>query len=386
MYPTISDLILDLTGLNIPLPIQSFGFMLAISFICAAYTLTLELKRKEQLGIFKPIETKELIGEKITTMELIIAFAIGFFIGYKLLYALMNYREFVADTQSILLSSQGSLAGGFIGGAISAYLKYSDKKKHELEKPEWRTRMIHPYEMVGTITMVAAFSGLIGAKVFHNLENLDDFSRDPWGSLISFSGLTMYGGLIVGGAGVIWYVMKYGMNPFHFADATAPGLMLAYGTGRIGCQISGDGDWGVVNTAPKPDWLSFLPDWFWSYQYPHNVLNAGVDIPGCVGPHCSMLPEPVWPTPLYEALVCITLFFVLWSFRHRFTTPGLMFSTYLILNGVERFFIEKIRVNTKYHIAGHEITQAEIISVVLIVLGVAGVIYFKRRRAASNLS
>jgi prolipoprotein diacylglyceryltransferase len=63
-----------------------------------------------------------------------------------------------------------------------------------------------------------------------------------------------------------------------------------------------------------------------------------------------------------------------------------MFSTYLILNGVERFFIEKIRVNTKYHIAGHEITQAEIISVVLIVLGVAGVIYFKRRRAASNLS
>mgnify|MGYP000437979690 FL=1 len=67
-------------------------------------------------------------------MELIIAFAIGFFIGYKLLYALMNYREFVADTQSILLSSQGSLAGGFIGGAISAYLKYSDKKKHELDR------------------------------------------------------------------------------------------------------------------------------------------------------------------------------------------------------------------------------------------------------------
>ena len=384
MYPTISDLIFDLTGLNIPLPIQSFGFLLAISFICAAYTLSLELKRKEKLGIFKPINTKVLVGEKVTTVELLTSGIIGFLLGYKLLYAALNYSEFVSDTQGILLSAQGSVWGGIIGAAIGAWLKYSDNKKQQLDKPEWKEISIRPYEMVGNITMVAAFSGLIGAKIFHNLENLDDFAADPWGSLISFSGLTMYGGLIVGGAGVIWYVMKQGMNPFHFSDAAAPGLMLAYGTGRLGCQISGDGDWGIVNNNPKPSWMEFLPDWFWSYNYPHNVLSEGIPIPGCTGPHCMMLPEPVYPTPLYEAIVCIGLFFVLWSLRTRINIAGMLFSIYLILNGVERFFIEKIRVNTKYHISGHEITQAEIISVVLVILGTAGCYFFYKKSRSTK--
>ncbi len=384
MYPTISDLIFDLTGLNIPLPIQSFGFLLAISFICAAYTLSLELKRKEKLGIFKPLTTKVLVGQKVTTVELVTSGVIGFLIGYKLLYAALNYSDFVSDTQGILLSAQGSVWGGILGAAFGAWLKYSDNKKQQLEKPEWKELTIRPYEMVGNITMVAAFSGLIGAKLFHNLENLDDFATDPWGSLISFSGLTMYGGLIVGGAGVIWYVMKQGMNPFHFSDAAAPGLMLSYGTGRLGCQISGDGDWGIVNNNPKPSWMEFLPDWFWSYNYPHNVLSEGIPIPGCTGPHCMMLPEPVYPTPLYEAIVCIGLFFVLWSLRTRINIAGMLFSIYLILNGIERFFIEKIRVNTKYHISGHEITQAEIISVVLVILGTAGCYFFYKKSQAIN--
>ncbi|MBL0072068.1 MAG: prolipoprotein diacylglyceryl transferase [Bacteroidetes bacterium] len=384
MYPTISDLIFDLTGLNIPLPIQSFGFLLAISFICAAYTLSLELKRKEKLGIFKPLTTKVLVGQKVTTVELVTSGVIGFLIGYKLLYAALNYSDFVSDTQGILLSAQGSVWGGILGAAFGAWLKYSDNKKQQLEKPEWKELTIRPYEMVGNITMVAAFSGLIGAKLFHNLENLDDFATDPWGSLISFSGLTMYGGLIVGGAGVIWYVMKQGMNPFHFSDAAAPGLMLSYGTGRLGCQISGDGDWGIVNNNPKPSWMEFLPDWFWSYNYPHNVLSEGIPIPGCTGPHCMMLPEPVYPTPLYEAIVCIGLFFVLWSLRTRINIAGMLFSIYLILNGIERFFIEKIRVNTKYHISGHEITQAEIISVVLVILGTAGCYFFYKKSQATN--
>lgn len=384
MYPTISDLIFDLTGLNIPLPIQSFGFLLAISFICAAYTLSLELKRKEKLGIFKPLQTKVLVGEKVTTVELITSGVIGFLLGYKLLYAALNYSDFVSDTQGILLSAQGSVWGGIIGAAIGSWLRYSDNKKQQLDKPEWKEITIRPYEMVGNITMVAAFSGLIGAKIFHNLENLDDFAADPWGSLISFSGLTMYGGLIVGGAGVIWYAMKQGMNPFHFADAAAPGLMLSYGTGRLGCQISGDGDWGIVNNNPKPSWMEFLPDWFWSYNYPHNVLSEGIPIPGCTGPHCMMLPEPVYPTPLYEAIVCIGLFFVLWSLRTRINIAGMLFSIYLIFNGIERFFIEKIRVNTKYHISGHEITQAEIISVVLVILGTAGCYFFYKKSQATN--
>jgi len=384
MYPTISDLIFDLIGINIPLPIQSFGFMLAISFLAAAYTLSLELKRKEKLGIFKPISVKVLVGEKASMMDLATSFIIGYVIGYKLVYAMFNYSEFVIDTQGILLSSLGSFPGGMAAGAFAAWLKYREKEKLKLDKPEWKTEEMHPYQIVGNVTIVAAVSGLLGAKIFHNLENLDEFAADPWGSLISFSGLTMYGGLIVGGAGVIWYAMKNGLNPFHFSDSAAPGLMLAYGTGRLGCQISGDGDWGVVNTHPKPALFEFLPDWMWSFQYPHNVLSEGIPIPGCEGRHCMMLPEPVFPTPFYEAVMCIGLFFVLWQLRKYITVPGVLFSVYLILNGVERFFIEKIRVNTKYHIFGHGITQAEIISVILIILGITGIIIFRKMAAAKE--
>ncbi|MDQ3049564.1 MAG: prolipoprotein diacylglyceryl transferase [Bacteroidota bacterium] len=384
MYPTISDLIFDLTGINIPLPIQSFGFMLAISFLLAAYTLTLELKRKERLGIFKPVTVKTLVGEKASVMELLASFLLGFILGYKILYAIFNYSDFVADTQGILLSTAGSWPGGIVLGVLAAWMKYREKEREKLPKPEWRIEEVHPYQLVGNVTIIAAIAGLLGAKIFHNLENLGEFADDPWGSLISFSGLTMYGGLIMGGAGVIWYAMKNNMNPFHFSDAAAPGLMLAYGTGRLGCQISGDGDWGIVNTHPKPDWLSMLPDWMWGYQYPHNVLSEGIPIPGCVGKHCMMLPEPVYPTPFYEAVMCIGLFFVLWQLRKYITVPGVLFSVYLILNGVERFFIEKIRVNTKYHIFGNEITQAEIISVVLIILGISGIIIFRKMAAARS--
>ena len=152
-------------------------------------------------------------------------------------------------------------------------------------------------------------------------------------------------------------------------DAAAPGLMLAYGVGRLGCHLSGDGDWGIDNLSPKPNWMSSLPNWFWSYKYPNNVLNEGIPIQNCIGNHCSELPNPVFPTPFYEALVCIFLFFILWQMRKQFRSPGLLFGVYLILNGTERFIVEKIRINTTYNIFNHAITQAELISSVLILLG-----------------
>lgn len=386
MYPTISDLLSDLFGFHLPLPIQSFGFMLAISFLLAAWTLSLELRRKENMGIFKPVTSKRLVGKPASTLDLLISSLIGFVIGYKLIYAVLNYSDFVNDTQGILLSSEGSWIGGLMGGALAAWMKYREKEQQKLAQPRWETEMIRPYQLVGNITMVAAIGGLLGAKIFHNLENLDEFAADPLGSLISFSGLTMYGGLIVGGASVIWYGIKNGLKPFHLMDSAAPGLMLAYGSGRVGCHISGDGDWGIVNYLNKPDWLGWLPDWAWAYRYPHNVLSEGIPIEGCVGKHCMILPEPVFPTPLYEAVACMGLFIVLWTLRKKISIPGMLFSVYLIMNGVERFLIEKIRVNTKYHIGSYDITQAEIISVVLIVLGIAGIILMRRLHEAKRPS
>lgn len=383
MYPTISHLIEDLFGIYIPLPIQTFGFWVAIAFLAASYIIKIELQRKEKEGKISIIKIKKIVGLKLNSIDIGIALFSGFLIGFKLIEAILNYDDLVADPQSFILSLRGNLFGGFLFAILSLYNKQKENKKQELEKPKEVDQEIHPYELVGNITIIAAFSGIIGAKIFHNLENIQDFLADPIGQIMAFSGLTFYGGLICGAISVVLYCRKYKLNVLHLIDSAAPALMLAYGVGRIGCQMSGDGDWGVVNLTPKPEWLNSFPDWIWSYDFPNNVINAGIYIDGCTGRFCSVLPQPVWPTALYEVIMCIILFSVLWLIRKRITIPGLLFCIYLIMNGIERFFIEKIRVNTEYDILGG-ITQAEIISFCLIITGLLFSLFLLRKNNISN--
>ena len=371
MYPTISHLIFDLFGINIPLPIQTFGFFVALAFLAAAYTLSLELKRKESEGFLFSVKVKETIGKSLNSYDVLNSLMLGFVIGFKGVEAIFNYSDLVANPQEFILSTRGSIEGGIIIAIISTYLKWNERNKSKLKTPKEIEKTVHPYELASNMTMVAAISGVIGAKIFHNLENIDIFLLDPIGQLISFSGLTFYGGLIAGAASVIWYAKKYNINIKHLIDSAAPGLMLAYGVGRIGCQMSGDGDWGIENLSPKPEWMSFLPDWMWSYNFPNNVINAGVPIEGCTGKFCMQLANPVWPTAFYETVMSIIIFGILWSIRKHIKIPGLLFFIYLVFNGVERFFIEKIRINTEYNILGG-ITQAEIISFCLVLIGSLG--------------
>ena len=369
MYPTISHLIEDLFGIYIPLPIQTFGFWVAIAFLAASYVIKIELKRKEREGKVNVIKIKKIIGQKLNYFEIGTSLFFGFLIGFKLIEAIFNYGDLVNDPQGFILSSRGNLIGGIFIAIFSYFTKQRENKKTELSIPKTVTKEIHAHDLVGNITIIAAISGIVGAKIFHNLENINDFIADPIGQLISFSGLTFYGGLICGAISVILYCRKYKINTLHLIDSTAPALMLAYGIGRIGCQMSGDGDWGITNLSNKPEWLSLFPDWVWSYNFPNNVINAGVYIEGCTGRFCSVLPQPVWPTALYEVIMCLILFGILWLIRKKIKISGLLFCFYLIMNGIERFFIEKIRVNTEYNILGG-ITQAEIISFLLILSGV----------------
>ena len=385
MYPNISYLLNDLFGVYIPLPIQTFGFFVALAFIFSSWTLALELKRKEKIGLIKAVNRPKVIGQKISPTQLLSTAFVGFIIAYKLLYAVFNYSDFVANPQAIILSTDGHFMGGLLGAVLNAFLKYREYKKQELEQPKTINETVHPYQLVGNITMIAAVAGILGAKIFHNLENIDDFLADPIGQLLSFSGLTFYGGLICGAIAVIYYTKKYGIHYKIISDAAAPGLMLAYGIGRMGCHFSGDGDWGITNLAPKPEWLSFLPDWAWAYTYPHNVINAGVPIEGCVGPYCNELLYPVFPTPIYEIVMALGLFALLWYLRKRINIAGMLFGIYMIVNGLERFFIEKIRVNTKYILFGQEITQAELISLAMIISGLAIVyrLYTQAKKTAT---
>ncbi|MCK9481887.1 MAG: prolipoprotein diacylglyceryl transferase [Bacteroidia bacterium] len=390
MYPTLYDMFADLFGVHLPFlrVVQSFGFFVAISFLLAHYTMSLELKRKEKAGVLSGKKIKVIIGKPYAVSEYVLSGFLGFLLGFKLL-PIFFFSSDMADPRSFLLSAEGNwLLGGLSAVAVVLYKKYEDKKQRK-NPPVEQEVLERPYQIMGNMTVIAAVAGLIGAKLFHNLENWDHFVADPIGSLLSFSGLTFFGGLICGGAAVLWYANKKGVKPLHMLDVGGPAMMLAYASGRIGCHISGDGDWGIVNTAPMPAWLSWLPEWVWAYNYPNNV--NGECNPYTIGTpeylanlNCDFSETPylvanVFPTPLYEIIVCGIFFFVLWSLRKRIHTPGVLFGIYMIMAGFERFWIEKIRVNTIIHFLGMKVTQAEIISVILMLGGVALIVYAKRK-------
>ncbi len=369
MYPKLSDLINDLFGTHIDLPIMSYGFFVALAFLVGAWLLYLELKRKGEAGVFQSETKKIKTGEAASIIELVVSFIISFFIGYKLTVAFTDYTNFANDPQKFLFSAEGSFWGGFALGFLYTLWLWYSKEKKKLPEPKWEEVVIKPEDHTWSIVFIAAIFGIIGSKIFDQLENWNSFVQDPIGSLFSFSGLTFYGGLIVAGIAVIWYAEKHHIQWRHLGDSIAPSLIIAYGIGRVGCQIAGDGDWGIVNNLVRPGWLKFLPDWLWAYNYPHNIINEGILIPRCYGQHCMQLAQGVFPTPVYETTLALLIFAFLWAIRKKLKTPGVLFAIYLILNGVERFFIELIRVNNTYDIFGYHITQAEIISVFLVLFG-----------------
>jgi prolipoprotein diacylglyceryl transferase len=320
------------------------------------------------------MEESYIMGAPASISELVMNFFFGFLFGYKIVGA-FTVENALNNTQAFILSLEGSIGAGIVGGAILCFLKWQEKNKQKLDQPETRKVMLWPHDRVGDIVLQAALWGFIGAKIFHNLENIDDLINDPWGSLISFSGLTFYGGLILATIAIIIYVRKYNMRVIHFADAMSPTMIFAYAAGRIGCHMSGDGDWGIANYNPKP--FSWLPDWMWAYHYPHNVVNQGVPIPGCVGNYCNQLPEAVYPTTFYEIIIMFILFAIIWAIRKKITQPGILTAIYFLFAGGERFFIEKIRVNNKYTSLPFQPTQAELISTFLILLGIVFLIKSK---------
>lgn len=428
MYPTLYHALYDLTGIEWCFLkfLNSFGFFVALAFVAASWTLTLEIKRRGQLGQYQSTRAKTLVGGAPTSSDLVSTGIMGFVLGWKGWPILLDSCRVTDDAPGFLLSLQGNWFVGFaMAGLMVGYTWWRGRGKGAAKEEEVE---VHPYQLVGRITITAALWGMIGAKVFHWLESPEDFIsfvKQP--SAEGFiTGLTMYGGLLVAGFMVIRFFRKHNMPVLPSMDSAAPGLMLAYAIGRIGCQVSGDGDWGIINSAyvsvgngtiteampgevderirmnapyyerhfgsldkvPMASFKapSFLPTWMVAYCYPNNVNGVGGNmiIGGtCFADHdadgrfkyCSFLDPPVYPTPLYETLICGLFFVVLWLVRKRMNIPGTLFCLYLMLNGFERFWIEKIRVNVP--VLGN-ITQAEIISTALFLVGLGGWIWLAR--------
>ena len=378
MYPDLSYLFHDIFGTapdNWTAIFKTFGLLLGSAIFSSAFVLYQEFKRKEREGILKPITQTIKTNAGAEWQEILITSFMGFALGYKFMHVRENFESFKIDPSEVLFSGGGNLLSGILLAAVFGGFSFWSANKNKSDNPKSIAKTILPHQKIADITIVAMITGLFGAKIFSIMENVGwAFFKDPIGHLFSGSGLTVYGSLIVGALGVWLYLRKLKIPFVHFLDSCAPAFIVGYGVGRIGCHLSGDGDWGIVNTAPKPDWFIF-PDWAWSYTYPRNVLERGTPVEDCLGRICNQLPEGVFPTPIYEIFMSIVIFAILWSLRKRLKIAGAMFFLFCIFNGLERFLIEKIRVNDTYNYFGFEWSQAKYIAIGLMLIGVLGLVY-----------
>jgi phosphatidylglycerol:prolipoprotein diacylglycerol transferase len=204
--------------------------------------------------------------------------------------------------------------------------------------PDWA------YEMV----FAALVGGLIGARLWWAVDHFDEVRDDLLGGLFGGSGLTWYGGALGGAAAVCLWAHRKGTLGLALLDLAAPALALGYAAGRVGCQISGDGDYGKAWDGP------------WAMAYPEGVVPTD---------------EKVHPTPIYETLAMGVAALVLWRLRDRLA-PGHLFALYLVFAGIERFFVEFLRRNEA---AALGLTTAQLVSVVMTV---AGAVWLVRGRNA----
>jgi prolipoprotein diacylglyceryltransferase len=359
------------------IPFNTYGFFVAMGFFVAAIASSFELKRRGNLGMIASIPTTEIIGAKPKWQDFIFPVFVGFFMGMKILGALIHNKSLLTNGQntvSYLFSSEGFPVYGFVVAILAAAYTYYTINKAALPESKLVKVDLEPQDLIGELVFVAAIFGVIGASMFELIQpksnmTLIELFSDPMNFL---SGLTIYGGLTFGIIGISMYAFYRKLKPFMLFDSLAPGFILAMAFGRMGCHFSGDGDWGIVNTAPAPSWL---PEYFWSNNYAHNVLNEGERIVGCVGNYCHQLVPGVYPTATYEILMFLVLFLIMWSVRKKVThLPGFMFMMLFVVSGIERFPIEMIRVTDRFP-SFFNLSQAQIISVCMVLVGAAGMLY-----------
>jgi phosphatidylglycerol:prolipoprotein diacylglycerol transferase len=380
MFPTLADLLKDLFHIQVWLPIRTFGFFVALAFVAAYYVFVSEFKRKEKDGLIHSFNVKAIKGKAAVRVDLLVNGILGFLFGYKFVGVVFFLKQFKADPAHYIFSTRGSFIFGlFVAAGFICWL-LTDHYKNKADAVAAGEKMVHPYQLMSLIVFSVGVTGFIGAKLFDILEHFDVFLLAPFTTLFNTYGLTYYGGLVFGGLTYFYIGRKHGMKAATLGDICSPGMMLAYGVGRIGCHLSGDGDWGIVNLKPKPSWLGRLPDWMWSFRFPHNVINAGIPMKDCFGNYCNELVYGVYPTSFYEAVACIGLFILMWVIRKYITTPGLMSYLFLIPNGSERLLAEIIRINPRYQLFNIYFTQAELICAFFLAGGVWRIVSIAYRK------
>jgi phosphatidylglycerol:prolipoprotein diacylglycerol transferase len=196
---------------------------------------------------------------------------------------------------------------------------------------------------------ITGLSGLVGSRLYHLLESPAEFFADPWPQLFSTMGFAFVGAIIGGFLALVLLAKRFRISPLLMLDAASPAAALGYGIGRIGCLISGDGDYGIPTSLP------------WGMSFPNGIVPTT---------------ERVHPTPVYEFLVAALIAWILWRLGARglktHAPNGIIFAAYLVLTGIARFLVEMIRINPR---SFYGLTNAQAASVVSVIAGVALFVY-----------
>lgn len=224
---------------------------------------------------------------------------------------------------------------------------------------ELRRKKIDP-QLASTVTVLAIIFGIMGAKILFVIEEWSTFVANPVGTFFSPGGLTWYGGFILGLTSVTVYIRRKKVPLLKVFDALAVGLILAYGVARLGCHFSGDGDYGFPTTLP------------WGTNYEHGTYPPSrafaifpeitSHYPGGFVPNNT----PCHPTPVYEMILGVLGFVVLWQLRKKNYPDGKLFAIYLMMASAFRFAVEFLRLNPRYLFG---LSEAQLIAVALFIAG-----------------
>tara|TARA_B100000475_G_C14996885_1_gene314698 strand:- start:139 stop:987 length:849 start_codon:yes stop_codon:yes gene_type:complete len=219
-------------------------------------------------------------------------------------------------------------------------------------------RLGYDAKLASDIVFAAAVGGILGSKIYYLIENFERVKADPTGMIFSGAGLVFLGGLMGGTLGVTYVIKKNKLSWIKFADIVAPLLILGYAVGRVGCLLVGD-DYGLPTNLPWgiafPNGLP--PSTYSVFQSYYPWVNLEGFSPGVLKVH---------PTQIYESVIGFGIFYYLYQKRSKVVIVGSLFFTYLIFAGAERFFIEFLRVNSKYLFG---LSGSQLISLIMILIG-----------------
>lgn len=225
-------------------------------------------------------------------------------------------------------------------------------------------------EYSSSMVIAAAVAGIAGSRIYAILDDLPAYLADPKMMIFSGSGFVFYGGMIGGiiGAYVVsrWYRVSFGAT----MDMAAPALAIGQSIGRLGCQLAGDGDWGLPSTVP------------WAMSYPkaivgwngHTVLKLDDNYRLVSGFFPGVR---VHPAPVYETLLYAGVFLILWSMRKTSHPAGRLIYWYMVLAGAARFVVEFVRINPRVF---HGLSEAQLIAIAMMIVGAVALMLTAEKR------